>query len=155
MTKIFLIIKLQVHSLTARSVSREFREGLRLSHPSPPNMNIKVTPNTKSPFSKGMPIESKIEEQLKECDTETFNNTCVSDSLLEVKELESQSNDESEKIVKNNDVLTSAALNKAKRSTSNSILSRAAFWDKRVQDGIIDGDVAIKQFPKVDRVVVE
>lgn len=140
----------QVHSLTARSVSREFREGLRLSHPSPPNTNIKVTPKTKTPLSKALPTQSKIEEQLRECDTETFNNTCVSDpNFVDPTVIEKTPNNA------NNDVLTSTALNKAKRATSNSILSRAAFWDKRVQEEIVDDNVAIKQFPKIEGIATD
>ncbi|ODN01221.1 Myosin light chain kinase, smooth muscle [Orchesella cincta] len=135
-----------VHSLTARSVSREFREGLRLSHPSPPNMNIKVAPKL-SP-NKENSQESKQEEQ-NESERETVtitNNSKNSDNKNR------QNGEETSSENQNNDMLTSAALNKSKRTASNSILSRAAFWDKRVKDGIVDDDVAIKEFPKVEGV---
>lgn len=117
-------------------------------------MNIKVATKPVASVKK-IPSESKIEEQLKECDTETFHNSCVSEPIVESnpEEEHRNANGENERVnsVNQEDLLTSASLNKSKRTVaSNSILSRAAFWDKRVKDGIIDDDVAIKQFPKVD-----
>lgn len=137
----------QVHSLTARSVSREFREGLRLSHPSPPNMNIKVTPKVPS---KENSSESKLDPHNEVNETESPNTTNEKDRFKNRQNAEGESSDSEKNLSSSNDVLTSSNLNKAKRSGSKSILSRAAFWDKRVKDGIIQDEVAIKEFPKVE-----
>ncbi|CAL8138300.1 unnamed protein product [Orchesella dallaii] len=136
-----------VHSLTARSVSREFREGLRLSHPSPPNMNIKVAPKL-SPSKEYSPETKQEDQNESERETVTVSNNSKNSDINRLNGEDSESQNNST----NNDMLTSAALNKTKRTACNSILSRAAFWDKRVKDGIVDDDVAIKEFPKVEGV---
>jgi len=76
-------------------VSREFREGLRLSHPSPkPNQNIKIENEKRSPSPTNESNETEVENGEK-----------------------------------------------------NSILSRAAFWDNRVEKGIVRDELVINEFP--------
>jgi hypothetical protein len=119
-----------VHSLTARSVSKQFREGLKLAQPHTADINIKLKNSTKS-------------NNNKEC------------RLVEINEIQSENVVSSEHNEVNGGTRnlegdsSPGELNRKKGGSSSNILARAAFWDKRVQEQIID-DKIVREFPKME-----
>jgi len=110
----FVFLQMKVHSLTARSMSREFREGLRLSAPKVSNSNIKL------PAKEEDVPPNNSSGAIHHNGTHNNNN------------LSSNNN--------NNEEMTSAV---------NLIKSRAAFWDQRVNNSILNDELVIDKFPVV------
>lgn len=126
-------MRLQVHSLTARSVSRSFREGLKQAQPQ--DINIKLKPSIISISEKETNKEFTI--------TEINDNYNSKDDFTD----DCENNEDT----LNNDTETNPGeLNRKKGGSSSNILARAAFWDKRVNEGIIDDELVIKEFPKME-----
>lgn len=125
-------LHLQVHSLTARSVSKQFREGLKQAQPNPVDINIKLKPTMQQNHNNNNK-ESSI--RLSESTREKYNSN---DSLA------SSNSDISGKFD------TSGELCRKKGGSSSNILARAAFWDKRIQEEILDDEIVIKEFPKME-----
>jgi hypothetical protein len=110
-----------MHSLTARSVSREFREGLKLSKPAQTNSNVKVdTTNNQNT---------------------TTGNNCTSNNAMSKNQNNSTSNNHTNS--NGNGDLRKSSVN---GSSSDLIASRAAFWDNRVKNKILNDDSIIDQF---------
>jgi len=124
----------QVHSLTARSVSRQFREGLKQSQPNHTDINIKL----KSQLVNGKSNNNNYNKlDINNCnDNENHNESNNRENGGGTREIDNDS--------------APGELCRKKGGSSSNILARAAFWDKRVQEGIIDDGLVIKEFPKME-----
>jgi len=121
----------QVHSLTARSVSLKFRENLKKSQPDHTDINIKL----KSSNVNGKPSNNSESTFLNENENEISNNRDISNGGG-TQDFDPDS--------------APGELSRKKGGSSSNILARAAFWDKRVHEEIIDDKLVIKEFPKME-----
>ncbi|XP_035702852.1 uncharacterized protein LOC110846713 isoform X2 [Folsomia candida] len=132
----------QVHSLTARSVSRQFREGLKQAQPHTADINIKLKTQVVPIVEKQLNNNNSNNKEAKLSEFQQNYNydNFTSDDII---------NDSSREGSIECDTNTGDLCSKKPGSSSN-ILARAAFWDKRVEEGIIDDSIVIQEFPKME-----
>lgn len=142
LTNLFVLVYLQVHSLTARSVSRQFREGLKQAQPHTADINIKLKTQVVPIVEKQLNNNNSNNKEAKLSEFQQNYNydNFTSDDII---------NDSSREGSIECDTNTGDLCSKKPGSSSN-ILARAAFWDKRVEEGIIDDSIVIQEFPKME-----
>jgi len=124
-----------VHSLTARSVSRQFREGLKQAQPHAADINI------------------KLKTALAINGNKRANNNCTNNNNKDALEISNEQVKNTANAIVSNGVkpgMVDGELNRKKSGSSSNILARAAFWDKRVTEGIVDDELVIREFPKME-----
>ncbi|XP_042906389.1 uro-adherence factor A isoform X2 [Parasteatoda tepidariorum] len=114
----------KVHSLTARSLSREFRDLAKLNFPKPMNRTI--------------PVSSLDAERETLCSPESAQGSTQGDNG------HGYTSDESN--------TSSTSVNKIKvgRHISRSILERATYWERRAEQGLLSDASVGEEFPGVD-----
>jgi hypothetical protein len=136
--KLVINLFFQVHSLTARSVSKQFREGLKLAHPNQTDINIKLKSQSANGDASGNGKKggSDSDDSLSPSASSSKRNSFASTESINSTGSNNLGNGLSSD-------------NNKPSSRKNHILARAEFWDKRVKEKIIDDDRIIKEFPKM------
>ncbi|GFY44696.1 rab effector MyRIP [Trichonephila inaurata madagascariensis] len=120
----------KIHSLTARSLSREFRDLAKLNLPKPMNRTIQV-PSQNS--------EEGERESL--CSPESIQSSF---STGHPDNTHGYTSDES------NTSTNSVTKNKSRRHISRSILERATYWERRAEQGLLSDASVSEEFPGID-----
>ncbi|GBL78044.1 Rab effector MyRIP [Araneus ventricosus] len=122
----------KIHSLTARSLSREFRDLAKLNLPKPMNRTIPV------PAQNG---EEGTSERESLCSPESVQSSY---STGQADNGHGYTSDES------NTSTNSATKGKSRRHISRSILERATYWERRAEQGLLSDASVSEEFPGID-----
>ncbi|GFU12903.1 rab effector MyRIP [Nephila pilipes] len=122
----------KIHSLTARSLSREFRDLAKLNLPKPMNRTIPV-PSQNS--------EEGASERESLCSPESVQSSF---STGQPDNGHGYTSDES------NTSTNSVTKAKSRRHISRSILERATYWERRAEQGLLSDASVNEEFPGID-----
>ncbi|GIY19484.1 rab effector MyRIP [Caerostris extrusa] len=122
----------KIHSLTARSLSREFRDLAKLNLPKPMNRTVQV------PSQNG---EEGTSERESLCSPESVQSSY---STGQADNGHGYTSDES------NTSTNSVTKNKSRRHISRSILERATYWERRAEQGLLSDASVSEEFPGID-----
>lgn len=120
-----------MHSLTARSLSREFRDLAKQNLPKPMNRTIQVPSY----------CEDSTSERESLCSPESAQSSF---STQQADNGHGYTSDES------NTSTSSIPRTKARRHISRSILERATYWERRAEQGLLSDASVSEEFPGIE-----
>lgn len=120
-----------MHSLTARSLSREFRDLAKQNLPKPMNRTISV-PSF---------CDDGTSERESLCSPESVQSSC---SAHHIDNGHGYTSDES------NTSNSSVPRSKQRRHISRAILERATYWERRAEQGLLSDASVSEEFPGID-----
>ncbi|XP_054714691.1 uncharacterized protein LOC129224286 [Uloborus diversus] len=123
---------MKVHSLTARSLSREFRDLAKMNLPKPMNRTVQVPSQA---------YEEGVSERDSLCSPESAQDSF---NASQPDNAHGYTSDES------NASSSSVPRAKARRHISRSILQRATYWERRAEQGLLSDASVNEEFPGVD-----